>query len=248
MGQTRAPTLRRQPGFKRSNGTRTRDRAFVVIDGTRHYLGVWATDQAEAKYYSLLAEMRAGVRPALSAAQTGTSTVRSLVARYIEHLEERHQQGRLERPELYRVALAALIKHYGDLPSADFVPKHLIALQRVFVDQGWTSRTVNDRVAQLRRVFRWGANREYTTYERARSLEMIEPVERSLDEHNRVEPVTEEHVTAVMPLVSGPIQAMVSLQLATGARPRARGMPERELVPVAYRCGGEDRSVASTLQ
>lgn len=223
MGRPRSdtPSLRRQTGAMKRDGTRGPDRAFVVIDGQRRYLGAWGTRESKAKYHALLAEHAAGIRevPTIEDDDQCDMAIAELVVLYLDHLAQRHEQGRLARPGAYDPAMDTLVELYGPMPICDFAPKHLIAIQQLFVQRGWHSRTVNERVSQIRRMFRWGIPREYTTAAQSHALEQVESVEVAYGEDRPVKPAPRSHVRRARRHMPLRVRIMVDLQLLTGARP-----------------------------
>jgi integrase len=71
-------------------------------------------------------------------------------------------------------------------------------------------------------MFKWAASRELMPASVHQSLATLEPLRRgrtTARETDRVLPVTQPMIDAVIPHLSRPVQALVQLQLLTGARP-----------------------------
>ncbi len=123
-------------------------RAFVEIDGTRHYLGAWGAADTRRAYDAFIARWLAQGRrlapvevPAASAI-----TVAGLAAEFWTFAEThyRHKDG-TSTNELgcYRYALRPLVELYGPTPARDFGPLGLRAVREKMIASGLSRPTVN---------------------------------------------------------------------------------------------------------
>jgi integrase len=84
------------------------------------------------------------------------------------------------------------------------------------------TRTVNGRTSIIRRMFEWGAGREYVRPETAYALKMVENVNGhtvGVKPSKTRDIVSIEVVRATLPHLSSVLQAAVRVQLYTGMRP-----------------------------
>ena len=86
----------------------------------------------------------------------------------------------------------------------------------------WSRKYINQHVQRLRRMFRWAASQEMIPASVYQALETVESLKRGRTkarEGKRVLPVPTERIDAVRPFLNRQIEAVVDLQLLTGARP-----------------------------
>jgi integrase len=159
----------------------------------------------------------------------------------------RHADGQpTTEPENFRQALRSLKALYQDLPVREFTPPKLRTWQlevtkpmRTVLDpltgeprqvRGWARSNANKHIARVKQMFKWGMGEPIEPD----SLHMIVPpdVYTALSavsglkknrcharETEKVKPVPEIYVAAVLPFLSAQVRAMVQLQILTGARP-----------------------------
>lgn len=90
------------------------------------------------------------------------------------------------------------------------------------VDAGLSRGVINQRVGRIKRVFKWAVAEELVPEPVHRALLAVEGLKAGRSaarETDRVEPVPDGHVDAVLPFLSGPLRAMVRAQRLTGMRP-----------------------------
>jgi integrase len=152
-------------------------------------------------------------------------TVGHLIVAFWEHavVYYRRPDGRPSRElEDFLRSLRPLRELYQDLPVAEFGGKALQAVRGRMVEAGWSRGVVNQRVGRVRRVFRWGVGDDLVPPDVVTKLENVKdlPKNRSTArETEKVLPVPDEHVEAVLPFLLPPVRAMVELQRLTGMRP-----------------------------
>jgi integrase len=127
-------------------------------------------------------------------------------------------------------AFAAALELYGDRPAATFGPSCLEACQRAMVETGLCCNVINQRVNQIRHVFRWLVSREMIPAACWHGLQAVSPIRpgRGVEVGGQtlmpavsspVGPVPEDHVWAVCQPLPPSLRAMVEFQMWTGCRP-----------------------------
>lgn len=217
----------REPKYrKQSRSSHGHDRAFVVINGRRIYLGPHGSSESRERYHRVLAEYAAGVQPTTLRKPTGNPksdsgmTVDELIDLFLDELDKRHTEGRLAKPVNYRQVLKVIHHLYGGILVDDFGPKHLVTIRERMIETGLRTRTVNERLAQVRAMFAWGLEREYVRAEQSHALAQVRNATPSVHEQPRERtPPTAEEILAIQHLVSHQVWAMIQIQLLSGARP-----------------------------
>ena len=128
-----------------------------------------------------------------------------------------------------RVVIRLLRQMVGS-SAVDFGPNRLrlIREQMILGDENadpprkpWARRTVNHNVHRIVAIFKWAASHELVpagVYERLKTLPALRRGATTARETEPIQPVAIEHVDAVRPYLSRQINALISLQLHTGAR------------------------------
>jgi hypothetical protein len=154
---------RKIPSYRLHKPTR---QAVVRLDGRDHYLGKYGTPESQEAYHRKVAEwVTAGVvAPPGEIRRTALDlSVNELLWSYWRHAETYYRRAdgtpTAELDNL-RLALRPLKQLYGTTPARDFGPVALKAVRQSMVDSGLCRRTVNQRVARLARVFRFGVENE----------------------------------------------------------------------------------------
>jgi hypothetical protein len=154
-------------------------RARVTLGGRDHYLGPYGSEEARERYDALIAEWFAAGRDARLLERRrsgGTVTVTDLVAGYRAHCEAYYVEGGkpTKTYENARLSLRRLRQLYGSTPAAEFGPLRLEALRKTWIDERLSVKTINDKVAWVRRCFRWGVARELVAADVLRALDALE--------------------------------------------------------------------------
>lgn len=211
-----------------------RDR--IRVDGQDIWLGPHDSAEARARYAAVVAELslNGGHLPI----EAGAATIRTLIARWLEHAEVRYA-GKDELNQ-FRHALAPLVRLYGELPVVDFGPKCLKAYQRATATGSWLTpqekaerrkigrpatrcrRVVNRHTVRVKTVFRWLESEQLIPPSTLHALETVAGLaegEAEAIDYDEVPPVPEADLAATIPVLNPIVRAAVQLQVLTGARP-----------------------------
>ena len=216
MNKSKIPAYRCQ---KSASG----DRAFVVLNGTRHYLGENDSRESRQEYKQVIAEWLASHRQAPS--DPDLIRVVELVAKYLSFAEDyyRRPDGTLTAESRdIKYALQPLKELYGQDMASDFGPLALKAVRQMMVTKGWCRRRINQQIGRIRRMFRWAVENELISGEVWHALEAVTGLAMGRSEAHEAPPVTsvaDAVVDATLPYMTPTLAAMVQLQRLTGMRP-----------------------------
>ena len=87
--------------------------------------------------------------------------------------------------------------------------------------QVWSRTYINQQVLRIRHMFKWAASYEMvpiTVYQQLTSVESLRRGQPGVRENPPIKPVSLERVEAIRPYVSRQVNALIDLQLLTGAR------------------------------
>jgi integrase len=211
------------PSYCRQRERSRPDRAYVLLNGSRIFLGRYGSCESRRRYAGAISEWKAeGGRRFRT---TAVTTITELLVAFMSHalLYYRRHDGTLtSEPDNYRQALRPLRELYGFTPAGEFGPKRLRAVRQKMIDAGWTRRNINKQVSRIRAVFRWAVSQELLSSEIHHALTTLAPLKAGRTEaaeSDPVRPVDEKVIEATLPHLSDQVQAMVQLQLVTGMRP-----------------------------
>jgi integrase len=116
-----------------------------------------------------------------------------------------------------------LVKHYGEIPVADFNVACLNLLRTAIIQSRRFCREgINDYVRRIVTLFKWGVSVGQVDPITAWGLATVKPLEPghpSTFDHPEREYVTDDVIIATLPLLPPTLQAMIKLQRLTGMRP-----------------------------
>ena len=122
-------------------------RAFVELNGHRHYLGPYDNDATRQAYHRLINEWLDHDRQLPIASDQ--ITVVQMVQRFWQHakIHYRRPDGSLtSEPDNYRQAIRPLVQLYGEIPACQFGPRSLRAVRHRMVEMGWCRTNINKQV------------------------------------------------------------------------------------------------------
>jgi integrase len=201
-------------------------RAVVTIDGRDIYLGRYGTPESKAEYDRLIATWLAAGRrfPPAPEAVPDELSVNELLLMFWRQAETDYRQpdgSAAAELDNLRLALRPVKQLCGGVPARAFGPLMLKHVRQAMVDSGLCRRTVNQRVARVVRVFRFGVENELIPPDVHHALKAVPGLRAGRSgarEGRKVRPVADEHVAPVRPFLSLQLWAVVELQLLTGMR------------------------------
>ena len=220
-------TAKATPGYCRHRDAKRGDRAFVLLDGKRTYLGEYGSPESRSAYDRAVAEYLANGRQVVTQSEDDSGTfVVEIIAAYWEYAKGHYRRKdgtSTGTPELkIRYALRPLRELYGDTPASEFGPLRLEAVRTHMVSAGLSRNVVNQRVSIVRGMFKWAESKEMVpsgTFHNLSTLAHLKPNRTDAHETEKVKSVSWQDVTATVEHLAPQIAAMVMLQWETGARP-----------------------------
>jgi integrase len=210
------------PKYRRQK-TKSGDRAFVELAGSRVYLGAYDSPESREAYARTLAEWEAAGRELTAAANE--ITVNELIARfwtYAEAYYRRADGSPTDEQNNFRQALRPLASIYGSIKVCEFRAKGLKIVREEMVRKGWCRTNINKMVGRLKRLFRWGVENDIVPAEVYQSVCAVGGLRwgrSEARESDPVKPVADSVVAATLECLTPTLQAMVKAQRLTGMRP-----------------------------
>lgn len=201
----------------------------VTLAGKDYYTGKWGTAASEEKYRQLTGEWVASGRTILPTPKPAANeelgiSVADLCLRFVNWARATFGQGDEEKSSSF-IGLEYAAKMVGDrfrlLPAARFGPKHFHELRDEMVQARYARSTINYRAHRIRRIFKWGAERElipFEVYVRLSAVASLKPGELGVREKPRVAPVADAVVDKTMTRLKPTMRAVVKILRRTGAR------------------------------
>mgnify|MGYP001189056198 CR=1 FL=1 len=202
---------------------RASGRAIVTLSGKDHYLGPYGTKVSRLEYDRLIAEWLSNGRRSTTI-EPDEITVVELIAQFLRWSKQHYRKNGQPTgtTENHKLALSVLKKYYGRKSVSEFGPKSLKAIQGILIKDGLSRRSVNDRIATIKQVFKYGASEELVNPEVYQALSTVSGLAKGRSEARETEPVkpvadtlVDQTVKSLPPVVAD----MARLQRLTGARP-----------------------------
>lgn len=195
---------------------------YVLLDGTRHYVGRFDAPGTRQAADKLIAEYLANGRR-LRVEPTDL-TVMELCNAFRKHVDAYYLDAE-GKPSKEAKHFATVIKPtrelYGDTPACKFGPLAFKAVREKLMAPNRSRRYINKLGGKLKAMFKWAVTEELvpaSVYEALRAVSGLERGRTTAKENPRVKPVPIEYVNAIRPFVSRQVQALIDLQLLTAAR------------------------------
>ncbi len=138
-------------------------RVVTLRVGRDVYLGAYGSPESKAEYRRVIAEFLAAGREDPQPPPADALTWCELAARYLRYAAGyyRAPDGSESRTvKTIKCALASLLPLYGDQSVESFGPLALKAVRNRIIETGKARKTVNDYVATIKRIVRWGVGEE----------------------------------------------------------------------------------------
>ena len=207
------------PKYRRHKGS---GQAVVSIDGHDFYLGPYGTKASRLEYDRVITEWLTAGRRLPGTGQD--ITISELAIRYWDFAKRYYRKDGKPTSTLseIRVALRPLKRLYGRTHASEFGPIAYKAVREVMVADGLTRGTINERMSDIRRMFRWAVGEELVPASIFQALDAVPGLRKGRSEARDlppVEPVDDAVVEATLPHLSEVVADMVRFQRATGCRP-----------------------------
>ncbi len=203
---------------------KTRNRAFVIKDGKKIYLGKWGSKDAAEAYQRYIHALTAGT-PDEFEERNGEAILSELIAAFFEAKKNYYVKGGKQTRQLarFKAAVRIPLQLYGNTPAKEFGAKRLKICRDEMEASGRYARSyVNTLTTCIRAIFRWGIGEELVSPDTLTALQCVAPLKRGRSiarETRPVESVAPEIVEATMRRTSPIIAAMIAIQRYTGMRP-----------------------------
>lgn len=230
--RTKIPAYRRRKGYSQALVTLTDSTTRRRRD---YWLGEYGSQESREAYHRVIAAWEANGRrlPAFKPVEAALTdqngpTVTEVVRDYWRWAESYYRPKHVQS---LIGALRLLKKYFGQSAADQFGPNGLRLLRDEMVRgdpaatpvrKPWSRKYINSQIQRIRHVFKWAAARELVPASVHQALCTLEPLRRGRSgarENPKVGPVPEHLLDGVIPFLNKPVQAVVRLQLLTGARP-----------------------------
>lgn len=198
---------------------RASGQAYVKIAGRRIYLGKHGTPESHKRYREELGRWQAAQDTPPTKLSIGELTLL-----YFDHAQKHYvKDGKpTSKLSVIRAAIRALNQQFRQLPATELTPRRFKAVRETLIKSDLCRGTINDYMAQIRRMVKWAVGEELLPYEKLGALTAVRDLQSGRTEAREsdpVQPVSLPDVEAVLPLLSFPLQGAIQFQLATAARP-----------------------------
>jgi integrase len=151
-------------------------------------------------------------------------TINELILAYWEFADGYYRKNGESSTQADRVrrSMKPVKELYGHTAAKDFGPLALKAVRERMIHSDWTRGYINSCVGCIKRMFKWAVEQELvppSTYHALQAVAGLEKGRTTARESQRVRPVVDEHVNAVLPFLTPPVRAMVEVQRLAGMRP-----------------------------
>ena len=218
------------PKYRRHKASK---QAVVTLNGRDHYLGPHGSRSSVKEYDRLVAEWLARGRRSAEVVDVPISELLLAYTKFAKGHYRKHGQA-TGSWENQKPTIKLFKDMYGDTLVSEFGPLKLKAFREKIsrpremrfgdrVEVRTASRGhINEQVSLIRRIFRWGLAEELVPADILTALSAVSGIQAGrtdLPEGKRVEPVSDEHIEAVLPLLTRTVKAMVQIQRFTAMRP-----------------------------
>ncbi len=226
------------PAYRKRDGY---DQALVTLTDSHtrkrrdYWLGPYGSPESHERYHRLVGEWEAGgrrlPRPISARGERGAAaapfTINEVMRDYWRHVTVYYSPSEAAN---IRSALRVLRKLCGSVPAIEFGPNKL----RLFRDDmvrgdsdgehprtRWTRQHVNGQIHRICAMFKWAASHELLPASQYQQLKTVPALRRgrtTARESTPVGPVSLEYVEAIRPFLNRQVNALITLQVNSGAR------------------------------
>lgn len=152
-------------------------------------LGPWNSPESHAAYARIVAEIKAGVGHGSASSQsqsgpgsrTATRTVNEVALAFIKFADIHYRTPTGEQTNSvleFRYCLKPVRELYGHTPADEFGPIALQTVRNEMIRLGWCRTSINRRVSNIRRVFKWAASQELVPPSLPHGLAFVQGLQR----------------------------------------------------------------------
>lgn len=221
------PRLKKRPPKYRHH--KASGQAIVTIEGRDHYLGLDGSPESHEKYQRLVAQWTERQTDSVchvtsSSIDVSNLRVCELLVAYLDFAKGYYVKNGCPTGEYRNMkdAIRPLLDLYETTPVREFGPAALRAVREKMIASNLSRKVVNARINRIKRIFKWGVEHELVDSAVLQGLQSVSPLKEGRSkarETNRVMPVPQQHIDAVLARATTPVKAMISVQLLTGMRP-----------------------------
>lgn len=221
------PSKNRVPQYRLHKAS---NRAIVHLDGKRHYLGTFGTEESWQAYEKLLTDWR--TRQAIEDRQTRVEhqpaparlTITELCAAYYRFAQGYYRKDGEPTGQvgIVAAALRPLRELFGTMPAAELGPLKLKAYQQHLVRLDLARTYINKLTAVIQRAYRWAVSEELLPASVSNALDTVTGLAKGRTEAREADPVlpvSDELVDATIAELPPVVADMVRVQRLTGCRP-----------------------------
>ncbi len=211
----------RVPKYRLHKGS---GQALVEIAGRRIYLGRHNSDESRERYRRLIAELMSPQQVVRVETPRVSLRINQLILRYYRFAKSYYVKNGVVTDEVagVRAALRRLRNHFGTTPAEEFGPRAFKTIRESMIQEGLSRKYINDSMARIRRMFRWGAAEELVPASAFQSLMSVPGLRRGrcgAKEGRLISSVPDEVVEATLRFLPEVVADMVRLQRLAGMRP-----------------------------
>jgi integrase len=187
-------------------------------------LGRYGTQESRAEYLRVVSEWETNGRRSPDGPAPAGISVNELILAYFRFAETYYRKNDKPTSQVVRIqiALREVKELYGHTAATNFGPLALKAVRERMIRLGWTRGYINASVGCIKRMFKWGVENEIVPATVCHALQALAGLKKGRSdarETQRINPVADKHVAAVLPHLMPPVQGMVMVQRLTGMRP-----------------------------
>lgn len=198
------------------------DRAYIKLDGRRHYLGKWDSREAESAYKRFCREWLLTGQPPV--ASIGSIEILEIACDYLEHAEAIYSRDGKPSSEylIAKVAIKRWKKLYGETSALKFGPVAFKAVRQSWMDENKSRGTITHYLRHIRKAVAFAVENEKLPVDILTAIQSVAPIRRNQYQANparKLGPVADAIVNQTIPHLPRQIRDMVQIQRLTGMRP-----------------------------
>ena len=192
--------------------------------GHRYYLGKYDSDISKRRYQQLLTRLNVGDASIKEPKSGHEWTVAELIELYDTHAERYYSKN--GKPTKEYTNMVAALRHldamYGESFAVEFGPSSLESLQEWLIEFDLCRGVINNRIARIKRFWRWCSRKGYVKPELYHGLRCVAGLQKGrmdVREAEPIAPVDLAWVDLTTPHLTPVVAAMVRTQLYCAMRP-----------------------------